>query len=49
MTQVKRDRIVEIYTDLDQKMTNEPSLKGDLDKSKQLYDLNWLKAPVSVA
>jgi hemolysin D len=32
--------------DLDQKVTNEAALKGDLDKTKQLYALKWLRAPV---
>ncbi len=27
-------------------MTNEPALKGDLDKAKELYALKWLRAPV---
>jgi len=47
LTQVERDRIAELYNDLGQKVTNEPALKGDLDKAQQLYDLKWLKAPVS--
>jgi hemolysin D len=44
--QVQRDRVADIYNDLDQRVTNEPSLKGDLDKSRELYLLKWLRAPV---
>ena len=44
--QVQRDRVADIYSDLDQRVTNEPALKGDLDKSRQLYQLKWLRAPV---
>jgi hemolysin D len=45
--QVKSDRVADIYNDLNQRVTNEPALKGDLDKSKELYALKWLRAPVS--
>jgi hemolysin D len=45
--QVQRDRVADIYSDLDQRITSEASLKGDLDKSRQLYALKWLRAPVS--
>jgi hemolysin D len=45
--QVQRDRVADIYGDLDQRVTNEAALKGDLDKSRQLYALKWLRAPVS--
>ena len=44
--QVQRDRVVDLYSDLDQRVTNEPALKGDLDKSRELYQLKWLRAPV---
>ena len=44
---VERDRVADIYKDLDQRVTDEPALKGDLDKSQQLYALKWLRAPVS--
>jgi hemolysin D len=46
LEQVERDRIADIYNDLDQRVTDEPVLKGDLDKSKDLYELKWLRAPV---
>jgi len=45
--QVQRDRVADIYSDLDQRVTNEASLKGDLEKSRQLHALKWLRAPVS--
>jgi hemolysin D len=45
--QVQRDRVADIYSDLDQRVTSEAALKGDLDKSRQLYALKWLRAPVS--
>ena len=47
MDQVERDRVADIYNDLDQRVTSEPALKGDFDKSKELYALKWLRAPVS--
>jgi hemolysin D len=45
--QVQRDRVADIYNDLNQRVVNEPALKGDLAKSQQLYTLKWLRAPVS--
>jgi membrane fusion protein, hemolysin D len=45
--QIKRDRVADIYGDLNQRVTDEPALKGDLDKSRELYELKWLRAPVS--
>lgn len=45
--QVKRDRVTDIYDDLNQRVTSEPGLKGDLDKSQNLLALKWLRAPVS--
>jgi hemolysin D len=45
--QVSRDRVTDIYNDLDQRVTSEAALKGDLDKSQQLYALKWLRAPVN--
>jgi hemolysin D len=47
LEQVERDRVADIYHDLDDRVTSEPALKGDLDKSKELYALKWLRAPVS--
>ena len=44
---VERDRVADIYKDLDQRVTDEPALKGELDKSQQMYTLKWLRAPVS--
>jgi hemolysin D len=43
--QVKHDRVADIYNDLNQRITSEPALKGDLDKSKELLALKWLRAP----
>ncbi len=45
--EVKRDHVADIYSDLNQRVTSEPELKGNLDKSKELYALKWLRAPVS--
>jgi hemolysin D len=45
--QVARDHVADIYNDLDQRVTSEPGLKGDLDKSRELYALKWLRAPVA--
>jgi hemolysin D len=45
--QVEHDRVADIYNDLNQRVTNEPGLKGDFDKAKELYALKWLRAPVS--
>jgi len=47
LEQIERDRVADIYHDLDDRVTSEPALKGDLDKSKELYALKWLRAPVS--
>jgi len=47
LEQVERDRVADIYHDLDDRVTSEPALKGDLEKSKELYALKWLRAPVS--
>jgi hemolysin D len=45
--QVERDRVADIYNDLNRRVTSEPGLKGDFDKSKELYALKWLRAPAS--
>jgi hemolysin D len=45
--QVKRDRVADIYNDLNQRVTSEPALKGDLDKSTELLALKSMRAPVS--
>jgi hemolysin D len=47
LEQVRRDRVADIYNDLNQKVTTEPALKGDLDKSRELNSLKWLRAPVN--
>jgi hemolysin D len=46
LEQVERDRVAGIYNDLNQRVTDEPALRGALDKSKELYALKWLRAPV---
>lgn len=46
LDQVKRDQAVDLYHDLAQRVADEPGLKGDYDKSKKLYDLEWLRSPV---
>jgi hemolysin D len=45
--QVKRDRVADIYSDLNQRVTSEPTLKGDFDKSKELLALKSMRAPIS--
>jgi hemolysin D len=45
--EVKRDRVADIYNDLNQRVASEPALKGDLDKSTELLALKWMRAPVS--
>src|SRR5258708_888809 len=45
--QVKRDRVADIYNDLNQRVASEAALKGDMDKSKELLALKWMRAPVS--
>jgi hemolysin D len=45
--QVRRDRVAEIYKDLDDRVTSEPELNGGAQKSRELYALKWLRAPVS--
>lgn len=44
--QVKRDHVADLYHDLAQRVADEPALKGDFDKSKELYALEWLRSPV---
>lgn len=46
LEQVERDRVADIYSDLDQRVTDEPVLKGDFDKATELYALKWLRSPV---
>ena len=47
LASVGRDRVADLYTDLDQRVASEAGLKGDLERSRQLHDLKWLRAPVS--
>jgi len=47
LEQIERDRVADIYDDLNKRVADEPALKGDLDKSTDLYALNWLRAPVT--
>lgn len=47
LEQVHRDRVADIYKDLDERVTNEPELAGGAAKSRELYSLKWLRAPVS--
>ncbi len=44
---MRRDRINDIYKDLDERVTSEPELTGGAAKSRQLYALKWLRSPVS--
>lgn len=46
LAQVKRDHAADLYHDLAQRVADEPALKGDFDKSKELYALEWLRSPV---
>lgn len=43
----KRDHTADLYNDLNKNADAAPALKGDLDKAQQLYNLKWLRAPVS--
>lgn len=47
LEQIHRDRVADIYKDLDDRVTSEPELTGGAAKSQQLYSLKWLRAPVS--
>lgn len=44
--QVKGDQAKDLYHELAQRVADEPTLKGDYDKSKKLYALEWLRSPV---
>jgi len=46
LDQVKRDHAADLYHDLAARVADEPALKGDFDKSKKLYALEWLRSPV---
>lgn len=46
LAQVEHEHRAEIYGQLGEKVANAPALKGDMDKSRELHELKWLKAPV---
>ena len=41
-----RDHRKDLYHDLADQVADEPALKGDYDKSRKLYALEWLRSPV---
>ena len=47
LDQVKRGHAADLYHDLAQRVADAPSLKGDYEKSKRLYALDWLRSPVN--
>jgi hemolysin D len=47
LAQVERDHQTDLYHDLAQHVAAEPGLKGDYEKSKKLYALDWLRSPVN--
>ena len=46
LDQVRRDHRKDLYHDLAAQVADEPALKGDYDKSRKLYALEWLRSPV---
>jgi len=46
LDRVKRDHAADLYHDLAARVADEPALKGDFDKSKKLYALEWLRSPI---
>lgn len=46
LNQVKRDHAANLYQNLAERVADEPALKGDFDKSRKLYALEWLRSPV---
>ena len=46
LAEVEHDHQAEVYGQLSDKVANEPSLRGDMEKSRELHELKWLKAPV---
>jgi hemolysin D len=46
LDQVKRDQAKDLYHELAERVADEPALKGDYDKSRKLYALEWLRSPV---
>ncbi len=46
LAQVVHDHQAEIYSQLGEKVANAPGLKGDMNKSRELHELKWLRSPV---
>ncbi|HWF98530.1 MAG TPA: HlyD family type I secretion periplasmic adaptor subunit [Steroidobacteraceae bacterium] len=46
LDQVRRDHRKDLYHDLARRVADEPTLRGDYDKSRRLYALEWLRSPV---
>ncbi len=46
LAEVEHDHQAEVYGQLSDKVANEPGLRGDMEKSRELHELKWLKAPV---
>lgn len=46
LAEVEHDHQADVYGQLSDKVANEPALKADMEKSRELYALKWLKAPV---
>lgn len=47
LAQVRRDHVQDLYHDLAERAADEPALQGAYAKSKDLYDLEWLRSPVN--
>jgi hemolysin D len=47
LAEVEHDHKAAVYGQLGEKMANEPGLRGDMEKSRELHELKWLKAPVN--
>ncbi|CAJ0695116.1 hypothetical protein LMG18102_02065 [Ralstonia mannitolilytica] len=46
LAEVEHEHQAEVYGQLSDKVANEPGLRGDMEKSRELHELKWLKAPV---
>lgn len=46
LTEVEHEHQADVYGQLSEKVANEPTLRGDMEKSRELHELKWLKAPV---
>jgi hemolysin D len=46
LAEVEHEHRAEVYGQLSDKVANEPGLRGDMEKSRELHELKWLKAPV---